>query len=359
MVDAPKEAIDKLGRYFPEGTAAKGGFGEVQICDDAHLRRKVAIKSITNTAENDRLKDEIRALSQLRSKHVVQVYDLAHKKDDSIGIVMEYISGDDLFTSTIPQNSPTDCLKTLWQISSGLTDIHETGIIHRDIKPNNIKFDSESIIKIYDFGLSRSSDDNANTVGFRGTPGFAAPELYAHGKVNFTQAIDTYAFGATALYLATKALPQELLQQPPQPLPINSFVGSLLQAYPDVVGLLVRCLSQNTADRPSIEEVRDKIALSLLTGNHQGLVISGHSTNIVNSQSSRARVKTMLGSFSISYDGSYFILGDINGEVFVNGMRVVSGEQLTGSCVIITGAVTAGMSRSFITFDLSNPEVSI
>ncbi len=141
-------------RYTPIGSPASGGFSHVFKCRDNHLERDVAIKFIQDEIEKRRLLDELRALLQMRSKHVVRVYDIVAGEDDTIGIVEEYVEGEDLLCSDFPLQSPENYLKTLWQIATGIADIHTAGVIHRDIKPNNMKLDNEGIVDLR-FRLAR------------------------------------------------------------------------------------------------------------------------------------------------------------------------------------------------------------
>ncbi|CAG0958073.1 partial Serine/threonine-protein kinase PrkC, partial [Anaerolineales bacterium] len=171
MINLPK-------RYTPLGDSDSGGFSKVIYCTDNHLDRKVAIKFIQDENEKKLILKELRALLKMRSKHVVQVYDIVKGENDSLGIVEEFIEGDLLWDSDYPQQSADNYLKTLWQIASGIADIHKAGVIHRDIKPNNMKLDAEGIVKIFDFGLAKQEGLDAKTKGFKGTYGFAAPELF-------------------------------------------------------------------------------------------------------------------------------------------------------------------------------------
>lgn len=155
-------------RYCQTGSVAKGGFGDVLFCEDIHLQRKVAIKFLQDPADIRRLLDELRALLLMRSKHVVQVLDIIPSSTGVVGIVEEFIDGDDLWNSPLPRTSPDQYLKTLWQIAHGIADIHSADVIHRDIKPNNMKFDAEGIVKIFDFGLARDEGPTAETNGFIG-----------------------------------------------------------------------------------------------------------------------------------------------------------------------------------------------
>ncbi|UQQ18148.1 protein kinase [Salmonella sp. WGH-01] len=77
-----------------------------------------------------------------------------------------------------PSESHPEKLKKLWQIACGLSDIHSAKVIHRDIKPNNIRVDENKIVKILDFGLARTSGTEAFTHSVIGTLGYMAPELW-------------------------------------------------------------------------------------------------------------------------------------------------------------------------------------
>lgn len=255
----------------------------------------MAIKFIQDLSEKERIVDEIRALLQLRSKHVVQIYDLVGLESDTLGIVEEYIGGEDLWDSKFPTLSLGNYLKTLWQVASGLADIHRTKIIHRDIKPNNMKLDGEGLIKIFDFGLARDEGINAKTKGFKGTIGFAAPELvpelYSHNTVVFSRAIDTYAFGACAIFFTGVALPHCLMQMPPVALQPGYF-STLPFGMPKELGeLLESCLSTDPADRPAMEDVRDEIARYLLKDKHQAIVIYNGSAQYLNSQTKSVQLE--------------------------------------------------------------------
>lgn len=84
-------------RYVPTGRVLHGGMGDVLICRDKSLDREVAIKFIKDVKDQHRLFDEITALQRIRSKHVVQIFDVfLNEADRKVGIVQEYISGKDL-----------------------------------------------------------------------------------------------------------------------------------------------------------------------------------------------------------------------------------------------------------------------
>lgn len=353
--------LDLPPRYVHNGGGDSGGFGDVFFCTDKHLERDIAIKTIKDISELGRLEDEISSLLQLRSKHVVQVFDIIKTNKPSFGIVMEYIDGVDLFNTDEYTKSTTKLLKILWQIASGISDIHNAGLIHRDIKPNNMMLDHEGILKIFDFGLSRNKGLEAVTVGFKGTFGFSAPEQFSNTKVAFTSAIDVYAFGATALFLATQNLPSELRTCPPQPLPPNSFNCNLLNKTPTLISLFEQCLSVSPEDRPIIHQVKDELERYLLYEKHQAIAVMGGKSHILNSNSRRAKLNLNgIGSFEIYYDGSDFSLQNVAGEVFVNNIGATSDMKIPGACVVALGGTNRHSNeRRFITFDVSNPEVAL
>jgi serine/threonine protein kinase len=197
------------GRYKPTGGTSAGGMGEVIECTDLHLKRKVVVKRLQVGISERRLLDEQKALAKLRSKHVVQLYDIVELVDrqrKEKAIVIEYIEGQNLQVGSF--QAGLHYLKVLWQIACGLRDIHAAGVIHRDIKPANIRLDTEGVIKIIDFGLARSRAE-AQTRGAVGTPIYMAPELWGQNTVGFDQAIDVYAFGVTAVALLTSSVPAE------------------------------------------------------------------------------------------------------------------------------------------------------
>lgn len=346
-------------RYKSVGTTLSGGMGSVTICDDEVLERRVAIKFIYSTTHRKRIHDELAALLKMRSKHVVQVYDILGFYDGELGIVQEFIDGLDLFESYKVPASIAEYYKQLWQIASGISDIHALGVIHRDIKPNNMKTDPEGVIKIFDFGLARDDGLSASTVGFVGTHGFAAPELYA-GTAKFTNAIDIYAFGATALFLATGSLPNELVKQfPPEPSPSGYFSSIGLSISSELIISLNACLAKNPKHRPSMCEVRNLLARQFLFDKHQALVVFKGEAFYLNATNRKVELSLpSVGSIVINYDGLDFRIVSVSGSVLINNHPVLVNDLLPGACVVaLGGREMRANDRKFITFDLSHPEI--
>ncbi|HEY9301113.1 MAG TPA: serine/threonine-protein kinase [Phormidium sp.] len=351
---------DIPSRYKSTGETFKGGMGEILICEDVQLERKVAIKFIQDVKDQRRLFDEINALQNIRSKHVVQIFDaFLSESNRRVGIVQEYVSGDDLESFSGKQNlSLEQYLKILYQIASGLSDIHSQGLIHRDIKPNNMKFDESNIIKIFDFGLARFSSKDDSTLGFTGTLGFAAPELFRSGLVSFTSAVDSYAFGVMAWYLSRTPLSQAFLKAPPETDAFPSFSSLSLGLPSNIVRMLDLTLSSDVESRPSMTEARDLIGNHLLFGKHRGLIVTGDSKYVLEklNQSVTLQAKAV-GEIRIKYDGLDFVVDSTTGSVYINNVKAQIHQSLPKGCVITLGDVSLGGARQFITFDISNPEV--
>jgi serine/threonine protein kinase len=347
-------------RYRVNGDPMRGGMATVFKCTDSVLERSVALKIMPRNINIKRLKDELDALYKIRSKHVVQVYDICID-DTNIGVIQEYVDGKDLYSPDLAPVIADEYLHMLWQIASGISDIHDAGLIHRDIKPNNMKVDgSECILKIYDFGLAREDGPEASTVGFVGTKGFSAPEQYV-GNNLFTQGVDVYAFGATALYYALQELPAELKAPTPQVFSSNPFSNLPFSIPEEISNLLYRCLEHTVSNRPAIKSVRDTIKKYLLFNRHRALIVLNNEASYLDCDNSSVSLNYQVVSarVKIIYDGLSFSVSEVTGDVFINSDKVGIGYILPGSCVLTLGGLEHGKSRAFVTFDLSNPEIVV
>ncbi len=344
-------------RYEKIGEPLHGGMAAVLQYQDIILERPVAIKIMPGGNNRHRILDELSALLKMRSKHVVQVYDLFPMGNDGdLAIVQEFIFGRDLFDAGLAPKTTNDFLKLIWQIAAGITDIHALGIIHRDIKPNNMKIDPEGVIKIFDFGLAREDGPNASTLGFVGTPGFAAPELFQY-QVQFTCAVDAYAFGATALYLGLQDLPMELKHSPP--ILSNQQYFNLLPFYlaDEIKAVLQACFSPVSVQRPAMQAVRDLLAKHLLHDKHRALIVHNGNPSYLDAFNRSVELRSNMGVVTIEYDGFYFRVKNVSGNVFVNNKQSVVDDVLPGACVVTLGAPEMRNTRVYITFDLSHPEI--
>ena len=350
-----------MTRYIPTGASTSGGLGQAVVCTDQNLDRKVVIKYGN---QQRRLLDELAALQRIRSKHVVEIFDVVSERSGTqVGVVEEFIEGTELSSRLGKVSGPEEFVPLLYQLASGLADIHAVAIVHRDIKPSNVLVDGDQILKIIDFNLARLTS-NANTSGFVGTRGYAAPELYSPGDVAFDPKVDLYAMGVTAHALISgKSLPRELRTTPPQPSKWRNATGGFRAIAPwlddELVRLLDSCLSAKPKCRPDVSQVRDRAERVLLRGRHRAAFVMGDKVFELNTDKPRVSLRhRSLGSVSIAYDGLEFKVMDVEGEVWVNNMQMTDGVLLPECCVIAFGAPDRRASdRTFVTMDVSHPEV--
>jgi eukaryotic-like serine/threonine-protein kinase len=349
-------------RYEREGPPfSGGGMSTAFKCKDKHLDRHVLVKVLQKGVDQKRILDEVKALSAIRSKHVVEIYDVLKDSSGAVtALVEEFLPGQDL-NEIVPIKDVGMFLRHVYAIACGLADIHAVGVVHRDIKPNNMKIDAEGCLQIFDFGLSRTDGVNCETIGTIGTPGYIAPELCApnHQKVNFTAAVDVFAFGASALKLIKGKLPNDLRAIPPN-LP-STDVDFSMQAFalpPAIAKILNQCLRKKPTDRPSMETVRDIVGRHLLYGRHKATMIVGGNIHYLLKTGQSVKLSSgTLGSVDVSYDGYDFIATNVVGDVYINNMDITPPQNLPGACVITLGEPSLGLKRRYITFDVTHPEV--
>lgn len=341
-------------RYKTLDNSDRGGMGEVIFCEDLHLQRQVVLKHLQAGVEARRLLDEQKALSKVRSKHVVQLYDIVNIQGavtQQPAIVLEFIDGETLQVGSLSANA--DYLNLIWQISFGLADIHLHGIIHRDIKPGNIKIDGEGVVKILDFGLSRNNAD-AETRSIIGTPVFMAPELWGDQTIAFDSSIDVYAFGVTCLALLTNEPPLSLRHRPPSQPTLADFSTPFAGMPAEITNALFQCLATNRQDRPSMQAIKNLLEKHLLRDRHRATVVLNGVANTLDQKNRRISLNATVGSLTIEYDGLAFTVTQVAGAVYINNTSVIVGVIVPGCCVLTFGN---GSGRKFVTFDVSNPEV--
>lgn len=195
----------KIENYTIISLLGKGGMGVVYKAHDEKLNRFVAIKVLNaphvkdSKRMMDRFKVEAQNHAQLVHQNIVTVYGFV-EFDNLLGIVMEYVDGESL-EKVIFKNRRLHVFDVVYitnQLLDGIAYAHSRGYIHRDIKPSNIIVNSEGIVKIMDFGISKSIDeDNVGTrSGARiGTIHYMSPEQIKGRNVN--RVSDLYSIGCT------------------------------------------------------------------------------------------------------------------------------------------------------------------
>jgi serine/threonine protein kinase len=208
------------GRYQIMRRLGEGGMGTVYLAEQVSIGRKVALKLLRGSYAMDdefieRFRREARLAASLNHRNIVTVYDFDQGDDESLFIAMEYLDGEKL-SDVIRRDGPLDinrAVRLCLQFAEGLEAAHHAGVIHRDIKPDNIMVVGEEgveTIKLMDFGIARLRDVAATSRLTRpdvimGTPAYMAPEQ-AEGK-DTSERTDIYALGVVLYEMLSGEVP--------------------------------------------------------------------------------------------------------------------------------------------------------
>ena len=214
----PPEALvgTRLANYKIERFLGQGGMARVYLATHLTLERPCAIKVLRPvTIERDKnaaeaFLIEARAAAALVHPHVVALHTIG-KSDRRHYIEMEYVSGQSLgrLLQTSGALDPLEATRLMLQISSALAAAHEVGMVHRDVKPENVMVTDTRDAKLADFGLAKriTSKQSIDGTVLCGTPNYMAPELFAGRSA--TKQSDIYAMGVTYFSLLAGRLPVE------------------------------------------------------------------------------------------------------------------------------------------------------
>jgi len=207
------EGSDLGDRYHVVQRLGEGGMGEVYLVRDRELDRDVALKVIrvdlaSHPTILERFKREIQLSSNVTHKNVLRVYDLGEAGGVKF-LTMQYVDGQDLSTvmrrdGRLPLPRVVDIFR---QICEGLQAAHDQGVIHRDLKPQNILIDSKGRVLIADFGLAKSVSYGTLTEAGKviGTPHYMSPEQVK--GIALDQRSDIYSLGIILYEMLTGSLP--------------------------------------------------------------------------------------------------------------------------------------------------------
>jgi serine/threonine protein kinase/Tol biopolymer transport system component len=208
----------QLGQFRIEHELGRGGMGVVYLAHDTKLDRKVAIKSLPaevvgNPEILSRLKREAKILASLNHRNIAAIYDEL-EADDKRYLILEYVAGDTL-TERIKRGAvPWEkALSIALQVAEGLYAAHNRAVIHRDLKPGNIKITDEENIKLLDFGIAKAvrierPDDESNLTKpgkIIGTPVYMSPEQVRGEVVDHRS--DIWSFGCVLFEMLTGKVP--------------------------------------------------------------------------------------------------------------------------------------------------------
>lgn len=256
MSDPVQRSLEQMvaGRYTIERELGRGGMGTVYLARDLSLDRHVAIKVLPpdlafNQVLRERFVREAKLAASLSHPNIVHVH-AVEEQGDLLAIVMQYVDGETL-SQRIARSGPydeADCARLLQDAAWALGYAHARGIVHRDVKPDNLMIErGTGRVLIMDFGIARSEDASSLTeVGQSiGSPHYMSPEqaaaeevdgrsdLYSLGCVGFFASTGRTPFVATAahrlLMLHMTQAPQLVSELRPEfPRPLGDLIGRLL-----------------------------------------------------------------------------------------------------------------------------------
>ncbi|MBN1412659.1 MAG: serine/threonine protein kinase [Spirochaetales bacterium] len=202
-----------IGKYRIVEKIGEGGMGKIYKAVHPTLKRHIIIKQLSvrsKASVNERFKREAEIMIDLRNENIVQVYDY-FREGSTYYIAMEYINGISLekLVETKKRICPVAALLIFNEICKGMKYAHDKGIVHRDIKPDNILISRDGEVKIVDFGIAKDidvDDDLTKTGALLGTPSYMSPEQLSSAK-QVDKRSDIYSLGVLFYKMITGTRP--------------------------------------------------------------------------------------------------------------------------------------------------------
>jgi TolB-like protein len=255
----------RIGSFEITEMIGRGGMGVVYLARDTKLKRPVAIKSMPpelagDTTTRTRFRREAELLASLNHPNIAVIYDIIEEDGEAGYLILEYVPGETL-AERIAREPLTleQALRIARQIAEAVSAAHKKGVVHRDLKPGNIKITPDDAVKVLDFGLAKApvhedkTDEITATEPGRivGTPAYMSPEQ-ARGK-DTDGRTDIWSFGCIMFQMLTGRLPFEgetatdvlakIIEREPD-------WERLPQSIPtDIRDLLRRCLAKDPDQR--------------------------------------------------------------------------------------------------------------
>ena len=250
----------RLGKYELESEIGHGGMATVYRARDTVLERAVAVKVLhphlrKSPEARERFTREARSVARLRHPFIMEIYDFAGEDAEESYLVAELLTGPTLRELADAHDLPAEAAVALaLPVAEALAAAHEAGIVHRDVKPENVLLHEGRTVKLTDFGIAQMVDAQSftHTGQILGSPGHMAPEQIETGEVDARS--DVFALGTVLFLLATGMLPfqgknaHQVLKQVvdcefPDPLRLRPTIGK------ELAQILQRALAKAPEDR--------------------------------------------------------------------------------------------------------------
>ena len=263
--------LDKIGKYEVSEQIGVGGFGAVYRGRDPFIKRTVAIKTcqVNDEEIKHRFFREAELAGNLHHRNITTIYDFGVENGIPY-IVQEFLTGEDLDRKIKRGDAMPIARKIeiLMAIAEGLGYAHSASIVHRDVKPANVRILEDGAVKVMDFGIAKSlqSESNLTQTGITlGTSAYLAPEQIRGEAIDART--DVFAMGVLSYELFTYRKPfrgehlstilYKILNESPEPIPTI-----VPDVPPALVAIVDRALAKNPAERyPSMEELRRDLQL--------------------------------------------------------------------------------------------------
>jgi eukaryotic-like serine/threonine-protein kinase len=266
VAEAPAGVGARIGKFEITGSLGRGGMGEVYAARDTELGRQVALKllppdSTVNREATQKLLREAQTASALNHPNIVTIHEVV-RSGSSIAIVMELVDGQSLRQACQARLPVEKAIDIGRQIAQALAAAHAEGIIHQDIKPENIILRYDGCIKVLDFGLARPPGSLPHTTATfqAGTLRYMSPEQMR--SETLTCESDVFSFGLVLHELLTgqHAFPEKTPLETAHAILVKEPSSELPREFPGELNRLLRAmLSKVVVDRPSAEAVASQL----------------------------------------------------------------------------------------------------
>ena len=256
----------QLGNHVLLSLIGKGGMGQVYLAENPKIDRRAAIKVLRARAKADpetvsQFFDEARAANRVHHAGIVDIYDYGQDPEVGPYLVMEYLEGQSLGQRIRQEGALPleEVVSIVGEVASALEAVHRHGLVHRDLKPDNVFLVADGRVKVLDFGVAllatRVCDDETGVFYVMGTPQYMSPEQCTV-SANIDRRTDVYALGIITYEMLTGVVPFDnrdnrkvlLMHQTEAPPPLTALNPAVPKPLEPVV---LRALAKERSNRQS------------------------------------------------------------------------------------------------------------